>query len=157
MKNKLYKLYLFLRPLNRTDPLSEACLLALSRYKSYRNSLTSLLRRSKRQYLNDKFLSSQSNSRETWKLINDLLHRKNSNSSNFSTLTDCHGIAVSTDNDIVNLFNSYFSNIGGEINNQISTMMPTLSMVTSQTPFSLPLQMLTKLPQFSKIAKGITQ
>ena len=33
MKNKLYKLYLFLRPLNPTDPLSEACLSALSRYK----------------------------------------------------------------------------------------------------------------------------
>ena len=47
-----------------------------SQYKIYRNKLNHLIRISKRNYYDERFDSEKNNLRETWKLINEVINKK---------------------------------------------------------------------------------
>ena len=57
-KNKLYKRYV-------QKPSEER----LNKFKTYRNKLNNLIRKSKKEYYNKKFESVKNNLRKTWKTI----------------------------------------------------------------------------------------
>ena len=68
------------------------------KYKSYRNKLTSILRKSERQYYNQLLIEQKGNVKNIWKILNTII-RKPKNSHNYPD-------AFITDkNEIVNKFN----------------------------------------------------
>ena len=64
-KNTLYKSYLI-----KQDKESE------KRYKTYKNKLTTILRKEKQDYYRELLCASKDNIKETWNIINDVLKRK---------------------------------------------------------------------------------
>ena len=75
-KDKLYKEYLQCPNDNRAI-----------KFKTYRNKLNNLIRKSKREYFYSKFKSTRNNIKETWKTVNSIIGRgtKASPQSNFKT------------------------------------------------------------------------
>ncbi len=66
-KNNLYKKYL-------SSPTDEN----FAKFKTYRNKLTAMIRKSKRQYYHKKFESTKNDIRQTWKTINGVIGRNKS-------------------------------------------------------------------------------
>ena len=54
-------------------------------YKSYKNKLNNSLRKAKRLYHEKKLNNVQSNTRATWKVLNEILNRSKRNSNRCST------------------------------------------------------------------------
>ena len=83
----------------------------LTKYKYYRNKVSSLIKHSKREYYNDYFKTNSKNIRNVWKGIQQLITLKprcvnliSKISNNNQTITDPKAI--------VDAFNKHFSNIG---------------------------------------------
>ena len=85
-------------------------------YRKYRNILSNLIKKSKTDYYNAIFSSSQDDKKKTWKLINSLRGKgKQSLSSTFNI----HKKHISCRKTIVNKFNSYFSSLAKNLNKNI--------------------------------------
>ena len=106
-KNKLYKEYLQCPNDNRAI-----------KFKTYRNKLNNLIRKSKRDYFYSKFRNSRNNIKETWKTINSIIGRvtKVSTQSNFKT-DDAENITEPKN--ISNAFNNFFVDIGPKLASKI--------------------------------------
>ena len=105
-KDKLYRKY--------RSSQTESNKLALLNYK---NSLTALLRAAKKRYFSDLLDEHKNNSKQTWKVLNDLLgrNRKHQLPDSF----DINGSPTSDAQKIADGFNSFFTNIGPNLANQI--------------------------------------
>ena len=99
-KNRLYKKYLGNPTMNRQ-----------SIYKSYKNKLNHSLWTAKRLYYENKLHNVQSNSRATWKVLNEILNRSKTNSNRCSTFK-ADDREITDPVEIANKFCSYFSSIG---------------------------------------------
>ena len=106
-KEKLYKNYVS----HPTDSRKAA-------YISYRNKLTTLIRISKRNYYADKFTEFKYNTKQTWKVLNNILGRKNNTI--ISSRFKIGSTFVSDPSIIANNFNSYFVNVGPNLARDIS-------------------------------------
>ena len=106
-KNKLYKEYLQCPNDNRAI-----------KFKTYRNKLNNLIRKSKCEYFYSKFRNSRNNIKETWKTINSIIGRvtKVSTQSNFKT-DDAENITEPKN--ISNAFNNFFVDIGPKLASKI--------------------------------------
>ena len=98
-KNKLYKHYL-----NARNNIS------LSKYKTYKNRLTNILRKCEKQYYVNILDLHKSNLRETWKIIKGVLNHHTTNYTN--TCLRINGILVNDSATKANEFNEYFTSIG---------------------------------------------
>ncbi len=105
-KEKLYKKYV-----SCPNDLHKAA------YVSYRNKLTALIRISKRNYYADKLNEFKYNSKQTWKLLNNILGR--CNKSIISSRFRIGSSYVSDPTTIANNFNSYFVNVGPNLAREI--------------------------------------
>ena len=103
VKNRLYKQYL-LRP---TEDHS-------LKFKTYRNKLNHLIRKSKREYYHKQFESTKNNIRQTWKTINGIIGRCKSGSQQSTFKTD-DGKKVTEPDEVSNSFNDFFVNIGPKL------------------------------------------
>ena len=81
-----------------------------NKYKSSRNSANFALRQAKREYYITKFQNPKTNPRHAWQTINDILGRKN----NTNTIHEIKhsGKTVSSNEELKEIFNEYFTNIG---------------------------------------------
>ena len=80
------------------------------KYKKYKNKLTHSLRLAKRSYYENKLTLAKSNTKKTWRILNELMNHKTNKSNLLSTLKlDSHNI--NNPNDIANQFCEYFANI----------------------------------------------
>ena len=106
-KNKLYKQYL------RCPSIVNHQL-----FKTFRNKLHGLLRKSKRLYFFKKFEQIKGNMRQTWKTINNVLGRaqKQGLSNQFKRNT---GTIITDPTVISNEFNDFFVNVGPALASQI--------------------------------------
>jgi len=105
--------------------------------QKYRNHLKSLLRREERKYYVNQFNSRISNSKATWKLINEILHRHN----NASTCIQSNKNTISA-----NDFNSYFSTIPKILANALpSPPIPFTQYLKNPNPFSFQLTPTTQV------------
>ena len=77
-----------------------------TKYKAYRNILTTLLRKAKNNYYKNKLKSSQGNPKETWRTINKLMGRTEQSSGNVTI-----HLNNITDSDTPDAFNNHFINI----------------------------------------------
>jgi len=108
MKNKMYKQYL--------QSPSEA---KFQKFKTYKNKLHMLIRKSKRKYFFTKFERTKNNLRQTWRTINDIIG-KTKNNSVHSKFKDESGNMLSDPKDISNKFNTFFVNIGPKLASNIN-------------------------------------
>ena len=107
MKNILYKNFI-------KSPTTQN----KKRFNTYRNKLTSLLRISKRWYINNKLEACKNNMKETWRLLNGLINKKQTKY-NYPTQFKC---SYSKDSDyytIPNKFGTLFSKLGQNLAKKI--------------------------------------
>ena len=95
-KNKLYKEYLR-NPTNRN----------LQKFKTYKNKLNMLIRKSKRKYFFMKFEKSKNNMKDTWREINTIIGKGKRNSPQSKFRGD-NGNVITDSQDISNHFNDFF-------------------------------------------------
>ena len=82
-----------------------------------KNRLTSVIRLAKKNYYSDVFTSNKNNLKKTWNAINKVLGRNNSKDTISSIMHN--GNAINNDNDISELFNDYFINVGTHLSESI--------------------------------------
>ena len=83
----------------------------IEHYKTYKNCLTSIIRKSKSLYYQNKLILHSKNIKKTWNTINEILRRKNTTSAIPSFILhdnrQIHG-----NRNVANCFNHTFTNIG---------------------------------------------
>ena len=104
IKNKLFSDYI-----NKKD-LSQKTELHI-KYKSYRNMLSTLMKKSKQNYFTKFFENNLKNLKNTWKGIKSIISMKSS-FSNTPTLLTFQNENIDNPERIANIFNNYFSTIG---------------------------------------------
>ena len=112
-KNRLYKMFLSCRTLA-----------AETRYKTYKNKLTSILRLSKKTYYSKLLVEHRNNIAETWQILRTVIgkHLKHSSYPNHFIV---EGSKVDNKTEIANVFNNFFTNIGPDLANNIRTPTKT--------------------------------
>ena len=106
-KNSLYKRYMR----TRTSEM-------LSKYKIYKNKLTTILRLAEKQYYANKLLEMKSNISGTWKLLNKMTCRGAAKKQRIEEI-ESNGCKISSSQIIAEKFNHFFSNIGPELAKKI--------------------------------------
>ena len=99
-KNDLYQRFLCSR--SKTDEV---------KYKSYKNKLTSILKRSEKQYYNQLLESHKTDIKSMWKILNSII-KKTETSSKYPDVFISNGNYVNSKQDIENGFNDFFCRIG---------------------------------------------
>ena len=102
-KNKLYKK--FMKSKSKDDQLQ---------FNKVKNEITSLTRKSKQDYYKKYFDKHSKNSKKIWNGIKEIINLKQKSSSLPTSLID-NGKFLSNQKDVANHFNSYFSDIAGNI------------------------------------------
>ena len=88
-------------------------------YTHFRNFVTGQIRRSKKDYYEHKFNAAKSDIKRTWRIINNIINTKNSKVEN-TVKKIIHDAVVHVDSeDIANMFNDYFVDIGKNIADSI--------------------------------------
>ena len=108
IKNKLFKEYLR----NKTVDTE-------IRYKTYRNQLNSLLRRSRKDHIALSIENAKNDSRKLWKILNDTINHKSRACSSVSLITDSDGNKITDKKEIANLMNNFFASVGSRISSDI--------------------------------------
>ena len=114
-KNLLYKYFLKSRSKQSED-----------KYKTYKNKLTTILRKYEKNY-NIKLLElNKGNLKETWKLLNSIIHKKKK-TMQVGNEFENKGESITGDEHIANGFNDYCVNVGPSLADNIPA---------TDTPFS---------------------
>ena len=88
-----------------------------NKYKTYRNMINTLKRKSKKLYYSKYFTDNTNNSKNTWKGINKLLNRNKSKQETIF-LQDNDGL-INDQRKVANKFNEYFINVAGKLSAKI--------------------------------------
>ena len=106
--------------------LSCRTLAAETRYKTYKNKLTSILRLSKKTYYSKLLVEHRNTIAETWKMLRTVIgkHLKQSSYPNHLIV---EGSKVDNKTEIANVFNNFFTTIGPDLVNNI--IIPTKTSV----------------------------
>jgi len=91
---------------------------AFAVYNSFKNVLTSLIRRAKSNYFVSKFNSKIGDARETWKYVGRLFNRRITGGTVDEVI--CNGVKTGDRQNIADIFNRYFSNIGAQLDQNIA-------------------------------------
>jgi hypothetical protein len=89
-------------------------------YKAYKNKLIHLTRIAKRTYYDDKFEQSNNDLKATWKLINEIINKKN-NKRPLPSSFNSNGRTITDPVKIANEFCHYLPNIGPTLASKIQT------------------------------------
>lgn len=108
-KNKLFKRYIK----NSTESNKTS-------YNTYRNKLNHVIRFSKRLYFNNKFYDARNNSKNTWNIINEILHNDRKKSTYPASFKNGDQ-EITNDIDIANDFNNFFINLGPSLADKITS------------------------------------
>ena len=87
-------------------------------YKTYKNKLTSILRYCEKNYFSDLLNRNSMNTKETWKILNNITNTKNKNKTSISLFYN--GKLIDNKQAVANAFNDYFINIAHELMQNIS-------------------------------------
>lgn len=94
------------------------------RYKSYCNTLNSLLKLAKKRYYNEEFIKNKNNHKKQWKLLNEFLNSPTINSP--ITKITHHNATYCHSDDIANAFSEYFCSSSNSSKNVPSPSLPRL-------------------------------
>ena len=106
-KGKLYKYFL-----NYPSPANE------NTYKRFKNKLTHLLRIAKRKFYENQLKCAETNTKNTWKILNEVINRKKE-SNKLPSDFFVNNRNVSNPREIANHFCEYFTNIGPNLSNSV--------------------------------------
>ena len=84
-------------------------------YCNYRNFVTKMIRKSKIKYYENKFNNVKNNIKQTWRIINGVMKPKNNLKQNVIQKLIFNNAIYTNGNDISNIFNDFFVNIGNNI------------------------------------------
>ena len=91
--------------------LKKPCHENIERYKEYNSLFRKILRAQKKKYYEDIFNKCRNDSKETWKLLRSVIG-KTSNKSAFPDVIQHNNVTIENSEEITNIFNDYFTNIG---------------------------------------------
>ena len=103
IKSRLYKI--FKKSQNKHD---------YAKFKFYRDTINSLLRKSKKQYHKQYFIKHANNFKKTWNGINNILHRQG-NTKVSDIFLNIDGKLVTDQKTVVNAMNNYFINVADNL------------------------------------------
>ena len=109
-RNRLYKISL-------KSPSIEN----INKYKVYRNKLTSSIRLARKSYFSNKIENNKDNNQTLWQTVNEILGKKKETVHNIQFENE--GRKIHQD-DISNVFNKFFTNIGPKLASNIVTNNP---------------------------------
>ena len=104
VKNKLLTNYM-----NKRDPILKEEF--HTKYKIYRNLLSTLMKKSKKAYYDKYFERNRNNIKNTWKGIKSLISQKTVECSVPTVLSLSNGDTITNPYDIANTFKNYFASI----------------------------------------------
>ena len=135
VKNKLLTNYI-----NKRDPILKEEF--HTKYKIYRNLLSTLMKKSKQAYYEKYFERNWNNIKNTWKGIKSLINLKTATSCVPTVLSFDNGDTITNPYDIANTFNNYFASIAETTKKSIKYshkhFSDYLSVETSSTIFLQP-------------------
>ena len=99
--------------------LKDRSKLTESRNKKYKNKLTKLLRLEKKNYYRKKLEDCKTNTRETWKILNNIIGKRKSETKYSNEFCVGENLVVLESKDIANHFNKFFVDIGTNLSNLI--------------------------------------
>ena len=140
VKHKLYKKMI-------VSKFKDEC---VSKYKRYRNLLTTVLRNARRTYYCQLFEAHKEDTGQTWKSINELLGRNKSKSQQIEKISigeNGERGSITTPNEICEAFNDFFVNVGPNLANKIQEeddMKPFCEYLTRHDEESLVWQRITQ-------------
>ena len=89
-----------------------------SKYKIYRNKISTLSRLSKKLYYHDYFMTNSNDIKRTWEGINILINRKRKNDSSITALKRPGNGGLShhtSDHELPNILNNHFASVGPDL------------------------------------------
>ena len=89
-----------------------------AKFKFYRDTINSLLRKSKKQYHKQYFIKHANNLKKTWNGINNILHRQG-NTKVSDIFLNIDGKLVTDQKTVVNAMNNYFINVADNLAKKI--------------------------------------
>jgi Reverse transcriptase (RNA-dependent DNA polymerase) len=101
------------------------------RFKTLRNLVKYKIRDSKKKFYEAKFKENISDSKKTWKTVNELLKGTSKKSETYTIEID--GTKINHETQIADSFNEYFSKIGLKIQNEMDTIPTTGNFKSSLT------------------------
>ena len=99
-KNRLYIRFLSHRSLENE-----------TRYKLYKNKLTFILIMAEKNYYSKLLQKHKNDVKGTWKILNNVIKKKNSTCTSFPEFFKVNGTTLSDKNEIADGFNNFFVNI----------------------------------------------
>ena len=105
-------------------------------YKTYKNKLTHIIRQSKKMHFKNKFELYKKDCRKTWNTINEVLKSKNKKHLVNDKFITSEGTSCTDQNEIVEQFNNYFTNIGSSLNSKLPKTARGGPNPTHKTQFS---------------------
>ena len=84
-------------------------------YKTYRNSLSTFLKRSEKSYYNNYFRNNINNIKNTWKEIKLIISLNTKKSESPKIILNIKGKFIANPNDIANQFNNFFYSVAPTI------------------------------------------
>ena len=88
------------------------------KYKTYKNKLTSILRKCEKIYNTKRLELNKGNLKETWKLLNSIINTKKK-TMQVGNEFENKGESITGDEHIANWFNNYFVNVGPSLADNI--------------------------------------
>lgn len=98
-----------------------------NKYNSLKILIENQVEEARKNYYSDKFGKNIDNPRHTWGVINEMIYNRKFNKSVATKELKVDGVTFNQPNDVCNVFNDYFSNIGEELGNEC--LSPPLSSV----------------------------
>ena len=89
------------------------------KYNQYRNMLTKIIRSAKRKYYLTEFEKHSSNSKETWKTLQNLIKSKQQTDNIPSTIANSEGEIHQGDEAVAEAFNVFFTEVGTNLRKNI--------------------------------------
>jgi hypothetical protein len=90
-----------------------------SKFKQYRNLLTTLIRKQKKSHYDEKFEKHKNDIRKTLDLVKNMIHMSNDKHSLTSSRFDINGKWTEDDTEIANGFNKFFAEVGPTTESQV--------------------------------------
>ncbi len=89
-------------------------------FRQFRNKLTRIIHKAKRNYYRNEIEKNNSNSSKIWKTLNNIINFKNNKNSNRTIqLHDKSNCIINDQNIVSNIMNDYFTEIGSELSKSI--------------------------------------
>ena len=101
MKNTLYKIFVS----NQTEENEIS-------YKTYRNTLTSYIRKLRRNDSFDRINKAKKDTKKLWQILNEITYNKHKPHNNITAILNSDGHLLTETTDIANCLNKYFVSIG---------------------------------------------